>query len=152
MKNFFSFIRENSPTLKKDGLPFVTNQEIAITNAIQNNLPNTKLVYCWNHLFRDVDVWLKKHSGKCQDVAFYYANLRSFLEAQSYTMYCDTLKKLRPHWDAEFEEYYMKYLHGDILTGAGQWILEDLKIYCPYSGIMNNQSESLNRYVMHEWS
>ena len=93
--------------------------------------------------------WVKKHGGNCKDVAFYCTNLHSLLEAESDTIYRETLRKLRPHWDA-LNEDYMKCLHNDILIGAGRWILENLNIYRPFSGITNNQSESLNRYVLCE--
>jgi len=78
-------------------------------------------------------------------VAFYCANLCTLSEAENDQIYHETLRKLRPQWDALFEEYYMNCLHDDILTGAGRWILEGLNIYRPFSGITNNQSESLNQ-------
>ena len=147
-KKFFSFISENSPTLKKYCLPFVTDRELAIKTAIKAKLPNTKLVYCWNHLFRDVEVWVKKRGGSCKDVAFYCANLRTLLEAESEKFYHENLQKLKPHWDATFADYYMNHLHDDIFTGAGRWVLEGFHVYRPFSGITNNQSESLNRYTL----
>ena len=41
----------------------------------------------------------------------------------------------------------MKEHHSDILSRSGRWILEELQIYDPYSGVTNNQSESLNRVL-----
>lgn len=72
-------------------------------------------------LFMHYEQKLSLHGGNSKDVAFYCANVRAL-----------------------FEEYYMNYLHDDISTGAGKWILENLNIYCPFSGITNNQLESLN--------
>ena len=147
-EEFFSFISKKSKSLLKLPLPLVTDREMAITNAIKNKLPNVNLVYCWNHIFRDIEKWCIKHKGKSKDVQFYCTNVRSLLEAESDTIYNENLKKLRTHWDALFEDYYMNCLHGDISTSAGRWILEKFNIYQPFSGVTNNQSESLNRYGM----
>ena len=40
----------------------------------------------------------------------------------------------------------MKSFHSNI-SSIGRWNLEKFGIYNPYSGITNNYSESLNRYV-----
>ncbi len=42
------------PALKKTTLPVVTDREKAIVNAIKQNLPAASLVYCWNHVLRDI--------------------------------------------------------------------------------------------------
>ena len=50
-------------------------------------------------------------------------------------------------WDAQFEEYYTKEIHPDSIHSTARWRLEQLDIYNPYSGVTNNQSESLNRVI-----
>ena len=95
---------------------------------------------------------IKKQGGNSKDVAYYCENLPNLLETGSDTIHHETLRKLRPYWDGSFENYYMNCLHDDISSWAGRRILEDLKIYCPFSGITNNQSKSLNRYVLYELS
>ena len=41
----------------------------------------------------------------------------------------------------------MTNIDPDIPHSIGRWVLEELNIYNPYSGITNNQSESLNRVI-----
>ena len=48
-------------------------------------------------IFTHVEAWVKKHGGNCKDVAFDCVNVRSVLEAESDTIYSQTLKKIRPH-------------------------------------------------------
>ena len=38
---------------------FATDREKAIVKAIQSNLPNTCLFYCWNHIQQDIKLWLR---------------------------------------------------------------------------------------------
>ena len=42
------------PSLTKANIPIVTDREKAITNALKHVMPNIKLVFCWNHVLRDV--------------------------------------------------------------------------------------------------
>ena len=144
-ESLFSFVSEQIPSLSKLALPLVTDREKAINNAIKNKLPNVKLVYCWNHLFRDIEAWCRKHNGS-EAVAFYCANIRKLLEAKSESEYMEIYETLKPTWDTLFREYYSKCLHKDIYNGAGRWNLEKFDdLYSPFTGVTNNQSESLNR-------
>lgn len=47
--------------------------------------------------------------------------------------------------DAAFEEYYIKDIHAELPTTTGTWVMEGLQLYDHYSGVTNNQSESLNQ-------
>lgn len=42
----------------------------------------------------------------------------------------------------------MKEIHPDVLESVGRWVLEKYSVYNPYSGVTNNQSESMNRQVI----
>ena len=142
----FHMARKLIPSLAKLRLPMVTDREKAITSAIKNKLANVTLVHCWNHLKKDVEMWCKKHGGKSTDAAVYCEDVHSLFEKESESEYAEMLSSFREKWDPVFHEYYMNQIHPDI-SGIGRWNLEKLGIYHPYSGITNNQSESLNRYV-----
>ena len=55
-------------------------------------------------------------------------------------------------WSAPFHEYYHKYLHPEI-SSVGKWVLEEFRVYNPYSGVTSNQSEALNFVIkqLQEW-
>ena len=59
------------------------------------------------------------------------------------------MENCKTRWDGEFTKYYLKDIHPHVPVHTGRWALEDLHIYNPYSGITNNQSESLN-FVLKE--
>ena len=95
---------------------------------------------------RDVETWCKNHGGISTDVAVYCQDVHSLFDTENENAYTKMLSDFGKKWDPEFLEYYISHIHPDI-SGIGRWNLEKLHIYQPYSGVTNNQSESLNRYV-----
>ena len=61
--------------------------------------------------------------------------------------YEQQLSVVSQKWDGAFEHYYRKEIHPDVPSLIGRWVLEELHIYNPYSGVTNNQSEGLNRVI-----
>ncbi len=66
------------PSLKNVNLPIVTDREKRIINTIKTELP-VKLVHCWNHVFKDIHLWCRKHGAPKLDISVYKCDdLRSF--------------------------------------------------------------------------
>ena len=78
----------------------------------------------------------------------YIEDLRLLFHASTEKEYEQRLKEKSRDWDALFEEYYLKEIHPNVSTSIGRWILEECNVYNPYSGVTNNQSESMNRCVV----
>ena len=135
------------PSLKTMTFPIVTDKEKAIINAICNELPNVRLLQCWNHIFRDVRLWCRNHGAPKADVSVYVEDLRLLFHTSTEKEYEQNLKEKSKDWDALFAEYYLKEIHLNVSTSIGRWILEECNVYNPYSGVTNNQSESMNRCV-----
>lgn len=149
-EELFHVMCEQVPSLKKlSTIPLVMDGEKAITTAIKHRLPNVKLVRCWNHIFRDIKYWLQQHGGKPSDSSICCDDVCCLFQATSEGSYNKLLKKFQIKWDRIFEKYYMKSFHNNI-SSISRWSLEELSIYNPYSGITNNYSESLNRYVSNQ--
>ena len=136
------------PSLRNLHCPIVVDKEKAIINAIRTELPDVPLLLCWNHLFRDVRLWCHKHGASSSDITVYIADMKSLFHAKSATEYDTLLQKFKRDWDALFEEYFRKEIHGYVHNSIGRWVLEANKVYNPYSGVTNNQSEGYNRYVV----
>lgn len=134
------------PSLSSADAPFVTDREKAIANALHLELPNVYHVYCWNHVIRDVRFWLTKHGAPSSDIAIYLDDIRSLFHSPSKSSYESKLTTLKDKWDVTFFQYYMKEIHPDVELFA-RWKLEEKGIYNPYSGVTNNQSESLNMVI-----
>ena len=137
--------RKQVPSLSTTEFPIVTDKERSITNAITKELPGVRLLHCWNHIFRDVQLWCRKHGAPKADIAIYCDDLRNLFHCLNEADYHKLLQDKREEWDAVFEDYYMKEIHPDVPEYVGRWALEKYSVYNPYSGITNNQSESMNR-------
>ena len=107
-----------------------------------------KLLYCWNHIFRDIRLWCRKHGAPSTDISFYIEDVRHLFHLESKQSYEKKLEERRDVWDAAFEAYYMQEIHPDVVQSVGRWVLEANHAYNPYSGVTNNQSEGFNRYFL----
>ena len=130
----------------------MSDEEKGIVNAVTKKLPAVTRLRCWNHIIRDVTRWLRAHGAPSQDVLEYTSDLRNLFHQQSCKEYQVLLDEMANKWSAPFHEYYHNNLHPEI-SSIGRWVLEDFRVYNPYSGVTSNQSEALN-YVLkqlQEW-
>jgi len=127
-------------------MKIVTDREAAITKAIKTVLPESKLFFCWNHIIRDVEYWLKtKKNSDIGNVMVYKNNVWDLLDSDTEVEFHKKYNKLSLMWSQQFKDYFQKNLFYDILTSA-KWILNDpsINIYEERTGITNNPSESFN--------
>ena len=143
-KEMFKVCKKHIPSLNTTTSSLVVDKERAIVNAIKSEIPQVALLNCWNHIFQDIRLWCRKHA-LTTDTAMYLEDVRQLFHSCSQKDYEKSLAERRSAWDAAFEAYFLKEIHPDVGRTIGRWILEDLNVYNPYSGVTNNQSESLNR-------
>lgn len=151
-KIFFTICSSLVPSLSHTAYPIVTDEEKAIVNAISEILPNVAQLRCWNHIFRDVTRWLRSHGAPSQDVSVYLSDLRMLFHLPTENEYSSTLASMKKKWSAPFFDYYSNSINPDI-HGIARWAIEPHGIYNPFSGITNNQSESLNFVIkqLQDW-
>ena len=142
-KEMFHECAKNMPSSKKVKIPLVMDREAALMKALQSELPNVALVFCWNHIFKVIRRWLHQHGVPSSDITIYKDDVHKLFHCSSYEEYTNELENCNTRWDGEFIKYYLKEIHPHVPEYIGRWVLEDLHIYNPYSGI-TNQSESLN--------
>lgn len=135
------------PALKRAKCPMVIDKERAFVNAAKAEISNVPLVHCWNHIFQAMRLWLRKHGAPSQDIAIYSEDVFKLFHSVSEEQYEQQLAIVSQKWDAAFEQYYRNEIHPDVPSSIGRWVLEELHIYNPYSGVTNNQSEGLNRVI-----
>ena len=72
---FFRELCKSSPFFNSNRVVICVDREPGFTKAIKDICPNLNIFYCWNHLIKDVEVWLtgKGHKG---DVQAYKAYVR----------------------------------------------------------------------------
>ena len=140
------------PSLKKVNCPLVTDKEKAIVNAIRSELPTVTVLHCWNHIFRDIRMWCRRHGAPAEDITVYSDSVFQLFHSPNTEEYERRLEEQQDIWDAAFEAYYMAEIHPDVPRSIGRWVLEEHHVYNPYSGVTNNQSESLNRFATSDYS
>ena len=130
--------------MKCTPVPVVVNKEIGITNAIAKTVPNLPILYCWNHVKRDFKFWLGKQKLPSDQQNVYTSDLESILDSDSKEEFTETCETLTAKWSKPVVDYFEKNIKNDILKYSAKWILNQLNLFNPYSGIKNNISEGMN--------
>ena len=148
----FTVVTKSIPALEKTTHPIVLDEEKGIVNAVTASLPSAPRLRCWNHLLRDVLRWLCSHGAKSDDLLIYLLDLRELFHQPTQPEYRAFLKDATEKWSTPFREYYTNEIAPDIRSIA-RWAIEPYGVYDPYSGVTNNQAESLNHVLkkLQEW-
>ena len=79
-------------------------------------------------------------------------DIRALFHLPTEGEYHNLLDDMKNKWSSPFFDYYQNNINPDI-HGIARWAIEPYGIYDPFSGITNNQSESLNFVVkqLQEW-
>ena len=99
------------------------------------------LVFCWNHIFRDIHTWHRKHGAPGSDIAVLFQMSNKPFHLPTANEYQEKLTEMTKDWDAAFTEYFMQEIDHDEGLSTGRWVLEEKHIYNPYSCVTDNQSE-----------
>ena len=55
--------------------------------AVDMELPNLRRVQCWNHLFRDIQFWLRKNGAPASDITVYIDDIAQLFHSPSEQVY-----------------------------------------------------------------
>ncbi|CAC5363339.1 unnamed protein product [Mytilus coruscus] len=144
---FFDFVASLFPKLNKKAIPFVTDREPGLVNAIMKNFSNCDVVMCWNHLINDFKFNSQKMGAASDNIAVYVSNVRELLRSSSEQGYEERKKLLVSKWSQGVYSYFMK-VEKDILKHCGKWIIEKYpNLYDPFFGLTNNSCESMNAVI-----
>ena len=152
-EQFFEVIKDKIPRLGRKRVAIITDREAGIVNAIEKVFPNAQLLICWNHILRDLKFWLSKHGATQKDLQFYDNQVKKLLQCQSQENFESLIEEIKLPWSTPMTDYFNENLRDTITKYAGRWILEEIDLYNPYSGITNNCSESINAKLkrLTEW-
>lgn len=142
---FFETLKQHL-TVKTFDLKIVTDREAAIVKAIKTVLPECRLFFCWNHIIRDIEYWLKsKKNSDIGNIMVYKNNVWDLLDSNSKSAFQNKYDEMVLMWSEKFKQYFDKNLLEDIMSSA-KWVLNDpsVDIYEERTGITNNPSESFN--------
>lgn len=87
------FISASIPSLAKlkEPVPFVTDDEAGICNAIDQCLPGVYRFQCWNHLISSVKAWLRIHGATSIEIPVYVSHLHQLFHQETEDMYLQKL-------------------------------------------------------------
>ncbi|KAF6215694.1 hypothetical protein GE061_000025 [Apolygus lucorum] len=141
-ESFFRVLNEQGWDMKNRII--VTDRESSIRKGIRQAIPTMRNLVCWNHIQQDVKNWvLKSLNNTPDDVKVYVSHVWDLLDSNSESEQTNKLEKMSSQWSAPFLQYFNQHLKRDVKNNA-KWVLEELGVYTPQSGITINPSESVN--------
>ena len=143
-ETFFRTVTALVPNLEKMKTPIITDREMAIYSAIQKVAPNLTILFCWNHLRRDLKRYLEKQKATSDDKLVYSCDFLALLQCDSLAAFEETETRLKPKWSLAMIEYFDKHYRNDIMSHSAKWILDSAGVSRGKNGITNNMSEGLN--------
>ena len=145
----FSYICPKLKSLHR--VVVVTDGEVGIEKAITTCCPSWSTVGCWNHIIRDVEFWVKKHSGGSAEGMVYKSHVRELLMCATQAEYDLKLQSLRAAWTSAFDTYFETSLEKRVCASC----VGSLRQYGIESdSITTNISESVNAVLkrFQEWN
>ena len=132
----FNFLKDKVK-LPRRPIACVTDGEIGIINAM-SVVPNLVDVRCWNHILQDCGRWLTE-----KGCIFGQESREKSLEA---------IDQLQEAWLGDFKKYFNDRISPN-LTKVCKWAIDKITRFDPYSGITQNQSESMNKLLksLNKW-
>ena len=129
-------------------IPVACDREKAPIKAFKSAVPGgeKQLVFCHNHILRNVDFWLKKNGLTKNEIKLYKNEVLILLESTSKDEFAQWEVKFLSKWSLAFKEYYIAHLAEDIRSHAAKFIMKRFAAF-KNKTLSNNISESLNRMM-----
>ena len=124
--SFFDFVSSVFPKLNRKCVPFVTDRETGLVNAIDKNCPNCDVIMCWNHLINDFKFHLQKMGADHTNIAVYVTNIKELFRCNSEEEYKEKKTVLTSKWSKPIVSYFQK-MEKDILKHCGKWVIDKYK-------------------------
>lgn len=134
-------------------IPFVTDRERGIAEALQTYFPKIPHIYCTNHILRDVDAWIRKHGGKKDDLKVLKDNITQLIDSGSLSVFDSLYHLFRRKWSKEFRNYFDKQLKDCISKYSAKFVTSKFAAFVNDQNATNNISESFNTVIkkQNEW-
>ena len=146
------FLAKKYPHLKNVEKQFSSRKKLLISDrefSGEKFLPNTKSVYCWNHLEKNLEFKTRKLSPaltekQVKEVKHDFKVMETSTTEDNYLRRRNEIIE-KPLWTSTgLKDYYLKYVDKDFRDHASRWFLLEVGIDNGSSGITNNPSETVN--------
>lgn len=123
-KRFLQTIVTCLPMLLHLNTVIITNQDLNITSALSDVLPNLQQMYDWEILFTSARAFLRKLTIDIKDISLRIKQLKALMSVESFDEYLIELERYKNEWPAAFCDYYNDILREIVETRLGRWLLE----------------------------
>ena len=146
----FTFFKEKS-RLPKSQIACVTDGEQGIINAM-TCIPTLRDVRCWNHVLNDIQRWQTENGFSKEETIAYKDHIRFIFGRDSLEGSMESYETLKVSWDQSFVGYFQERIL-PYLGKLAKWGIQSVTKFDPYSGITQNQSESMNKLLksLNKW-
>jgi transposase-like protein len=127
-------------------IPICTDREQGIVNAILESYPDCNLVFCQNHLIRDVKQWIRNSKGKSDDIKVLKKHLENLLECKSESEFEILFSEYKNLWSKDFLTYFEDNVLLDLKTRSCRIFTNKFAAFKDKIPT-NNISESLNKMI-----
>ncbi|XP_063787335.1 uncharacterized protein LOC134936259 [Pseudophryne corroboree] len=142
-KTFFNILNDLTVNFNNADIRLVTSREGAIANALDSVVPEITHVLRWDHILKEVESWVSGHKSRA-DKMDYVSHVRHLLESDSESLFHKLYEGYRQEWSEPFVLYFDENIKSDLVYKSGRWLLNELRIYTPGSGVVTNVSDSMN--------
>ncbi|XP_073501834.1 uncharacterized protein [Phyllobates terribilis] len=127
-------------------IPFVTDREKGILNAVKKVAQSISLVLCENHILRDIEYWVKSARGKNDDIKVLKDHVEQLKDSESEEEWRNKYEEFKILWSHSFAEYFEHNLHEHIFKFASRFYTKKFAAFQD-KGSTNNVSESMNKIL-----
>lgn len=117
--------------------------------ALKKNFTTLSIVFCHNHILRDVEHWVKGHGGKRDDVQVLKDHVEQLIDSTSPGEFEARYHAFAQGWSEDFLCYFDQHLKSDIFENTAAFY-KKLFVAFKDKTPTNNISESMNKMIKNQ--
>ncbi len=120
--------------------------------ALKKNFTTLSIVFCHNHILRDIEHWVKGHGGKREDVKVLKDHVEQLIDSTTPGEFEARYHAFAQGWPEDFLCYFDQHLKSDIFENTAAFYTKQFVAFKDKT-TTNNMSESMNRMIknQNEW-
>ena len=146
---FLEAVRRALPTINSKKIIIVTDREFTFSDIF----PLGYHLFCWNHLKRDLQFYLRNKANCTATDVNYFANaFQDLMTEPTETEFDQAWTTLKREKKFHANHLILNYFESKLLPAfkmhSSIWVLKSAGVLNPHNGVTNNPSESMNA-VLH---
>jgi len=123
-------------------VPICVDREFALSNAVRKAVPNANVIFCSNHIRRDIREWIKRGNAKSDDYKIICTQIPLLMLTESEAEFEALYSRFAEKWSKDFCSYMNSCVKSDLRTCSAF----NARRFAAFQENLptNNLSESLN--------